>query len=297
MKKSVQAYGKNYFRTPGCPIAVQMICSDVRAQHEFDFTSVDHYHDFAEIVLVVSGHGVQNIDGRDFPVQAGDVFLLNGYTEHYFSKRENLVLYNLQFDAGNLPLPECYLRKLPGYNLFFLLEPKLRRSFRKMFHANEEDCRFLMEEMHLLRDILAGGQPGFEALAFARLLNIIIRLAQLFPQEKEENDSTLLRMGKVITVMENNFSRTWTLQELAREACMSVNHFLRLFREATGHTPQAYLQQLRLRHAAELLIKTELPVSEIAGECGFYDSNYFCKLFRRQYRMTPRQYRFSRTAE
>ena len=36
MKNSVQAYGKNYFKTPGCPIAVQMICSDVREQHEYD---------------------------------------------------------------------------------------------------------------------------------------------------------------------------------------------------------------------------------------------------------------------
>lgn len=294
MKKTIQAYGKNYFKSPSCPIAVQMICSDTLAQHVDDLTSEEHYHDFSEIVLVVSGHGIQNIDGREFPVQGGDVFLLNGYTEHYFSKRENLVLYNLQFNAENLPLPEGFLRKLPGYNMFFLLEPKLRSNFRKMLHANEEETRFLAEEMVVLRDILTAGKIGYEALAFARFLGIIVRLAQLFPVMEEKADTSIMRMGKVISIMENGFSRAWTLQELAKTACMSVNHFLRLFREATGHSPQAYLQILRLRHAAELLERTGLPIGVIAEECGFYDSNYLCKLFRKQYGTTPRQYRLSR---
>lgn len=294
MKNSVQAYGKNYFKTPGCPIAVQMICSDVREQHEFDFTSIGHYHDFSEIVLVVSGHGVQYIDGQEFPVQSGDVFLLNGYTVHYFTKRENLVLYNLQFNAEELPLPECYLRKLPGYNLFFLLEPKLRRSFRKMFHTSDEECRILADEMCKLREIITAEQQGFEALAFSLLLNIIIRLARFFPVQPEEEESTLSRMGKVISLMENNFSRQWTLTELAQFACMSKNHFLRIFHEATGYSPIAYLQQLRLRRAAELLVKSDLSVGMIAAECGFYDSNYFCKLFRRSFHTSPRQYRITR---
>ena len=292
MKKSIQAYGKNYFKSPSCPIAVQMICSDTLEQHVKDLTSVEHYHDFSEIVLVVSGHGVQNIDGREFPVQAGDVFLLNGYTEHYFSKRENLVLYNLQFCAENLPLPEGFLRKLPGYNMFFLLEPKLRSSFRKMLHTDESECRFLANEMVALRDILTVEKSGFEALAFARFLGIIIRLAQLFPA-MEEMDSALMRMGKVISIMENSFNRAWTLHELAKTACMSVNHFLRLFREATGHSPQAYLQILRLRRAAELLERTELSGNQTDGECGFCDSNYLCKLFRKQYGTSPRQYRLN----
>ena len=93
--------------------------------------------------------------------------------------------------------------------------------------------------------------------------------------------------------MENNFVHKWTLGELARKACMSENNFLRIFRRATGCSPQMYLQMLRLDHAAELLIKTESTVGMIAEQCGFYDSNYFCKLFRRKYNMSPKQFRTS----
>ena len=147
MEHSIQACGKNYFHDPDFPIAVQMICSDTREQHRFDFTSVDHFHDFSEIVLVCSGSGIQNIDGHEFPVESGDIFLLNGYTEHYFSKRENLVLCNLQFDAEKLPMPEHFLRRLPGYNLFFLLEPRMRKNpaYRKKLHVSSAECRKLQE--------------------------------------------------------------------------------------------------------------------------------------------------------
>lgn len=285
------AYGKYYFKTPSCPIAVQKICSDREDQHEYDLTSTEHFHDFSEIVLILSGSGIQNIDGREYPVSGGDIFLLNGYTRHYFSQRENLVLYNLQFSAGDLPLPECYLRKLPGYNMFFLLEPNLRNNFRKMFHTTEKEISWLADKTGKLRDILTRQQPGFEAAAFAGLLEIIIRIAGSLPETAGNNDSSLLRMGKVISFMENNFTRQWELQELAHKACMSVNNFLRLFRSATGYSPQNYLQTLRLKHAAGLLLKTEYSISAIAGECGFYDSNYFCKLFRRKYHTSPRQFR------
>ncbi len=291
MQKTIHACGKYYFKTPSCPIAVQMICSDLADQHEYDLTSTEHFHDFSEIVLILSGRGIQNIDGREYAVGGGDIFLLNGYTKHYFSRRENLVLYNLQFSAGDLPLPECYLRKLPGYNMFFLLEPNLRNNFRKMLHVGESEKELLAEKICKLRDILTDKQQGFEAVAFSSLLGIIIHLAGFLPETEAEDDSPLLRMGNVISFMENNFTRSWTLHELARRACMSVNNFLRIFRSATGCSPQAYLQMLRLNRAAELLIKTELSVGMIAEQCGFYDSNYFCKLFRRKYNTSPKQFR------
>jgi AraC-like DNA-binding protein len=175
--------------------------------------------------------------------------------------------------------------------MFFLLEPKMRRGFRKMLHVNEEKCRELKEEFLNLKEILNSREPGFEALAFACFIGIVIRLARWYPVVEEDADSPLFRMGKIISIMENSFTHPWTLAELAKRSCMSVNHFLRLFREATGRSPLSYLMQLRLRHAAGLLEKTDLTLSEIAERSGFYDSNYFCKQFRRHYQMTPRQYR------
>ena len=293
MKTPIHAYGKYYFKTPSCPIAVQIISSDRADQHEYDLTSTEHFHDFSEIVLILFGSGIQNINGREYPVNSGDIFLLNGYTKHYFSKRENLVLYNLQFSAKDLPLPECYLRKLPGYNMFFLQEPNLRNQFRKMVHTSEEEKEFLAGKIWELREILTNRKPGFEAAAFASLLGILIRLSGFLPETGAERNSPFQRIGNVISFMESHYTESWTLQELSHKACMSVNNFLRIFRSATGYSPQTYLQMLRLNRGAELLIKSSLSVGMIAEQCGFYDSNYFCKLFRRRYNTSPKEFRLN----
>lgn len=48
-----------------------------------------------------------------------------------------------------------------------------------------------------------------------------------------------------------------------------------------------YLMELRMRHACELLEKTDLPIYEIASSCGFYDSNHLIKLYKAKFGISP----------
>ena len=68
------------------------------------------------------------------------------------------------------------------------------------------------------------------------------------------------------------------------------NFFLQ-FKNAAGCSPIQYLIKLRISRAEELLTDTTIPIGEIAGKCGFSDSNYFCKTFHRHTGMSPRQFR------
>ena len=72
---------------------------------------------------------------------------------------------------------------------------------------------------------------------------------------------------------------------------MAPSTLLPVFRKVTGYSPIDYLLHVRLAKAAEMLQKTELPISEIALECGFTDSNYFSRQFRRHCNSSPRDYR------
>lgn len=60
-----------------------------------------------------------------------------------------------------------------------------------------------------------------------------------------------------------------TLTELARHAAMSVRTFTRRFRDETGESPGQWLTQQRVEHARTLLESTDLPIEQIARECGF----------------------------
>lgn len=84
-----------------------------------------------------------------------------------------------------------------------------------------------------------------------------------------------------------------SLRDIAEKVGYSPDHLGVLFQKEMGMTPSDYRMRLRLLRARELLVTTVLPVSEIAREVGFPDANYFARIFRRTYGMSPRQ--FSRT--
>ncbi len=78
---------------------------------------------------------------------------------------------------------------------------------------------------------------------------------------------------------------------LAAEYGMSRTHFSHFFRARTGLTPARFTAEVRVHQAARMLLETRAPLKQIAKDCGFADTNYFCKVFRRFQHMSPASYR------
>ena len=91
--------------------------------------------------------------------------------------------------------------------------------------------------------------------------------------------------------LEANAAEPVGLEHAARYAGLSPFHFLRLFSKVTGVTPHQYLVRTRLRRAARLLSREDLPITEVALECGFADLSNFVRTFRRAAGMSPGKFR------
>lgn len=78
-----------------------------------------------------------------------------------------------------------------------------------------------------------------------------------------------------------------SLAQLAAIAKMSVRHFSRAFKQATGLTPVHYQQRLRLEVAATLLEQSDLSIEAIAARCGFDDARHFRRLWHRYFGVSP----------
>lgn len=98
---------------------------------------------------------------------------------------------------------------------------------------------------------------------------------------------------KALLYMEENLSGELGLQVLAEELNLAPGYLSGLFHRETGSTITEHINQLRMKHAVHLLKTTQLQVQNVAHLCGIPDANYFGKLFRKQYGVTPRQYRQS----
>jgi AraC-like DNA-binding protein len=132
-------------------------------------------------------------------------------------------------------------------------------------------------------EILAGEEALTGALA--DLLTRHGRPASRMPRAGAEPG----RVGRIVELMASEPERSFSLDALAAEAGLSKFHFIRVFSRATGQTPHAYLVNLRVNRARELLAVGTRP-AEAAVAAGFADQSHLTRVFKRIVGVTPGLY-------
>lgn len=108
---------------------------------------------------------------------------------------------------------------------------------------------------------------------------------QILDTEKQNQIQTML------SYIHKNYSEKITLMEIATSASISTRKANRVFQEIIRQTPFEYLIHYRLNQARKLLEKSDFSITDISYRCGFTDSTYMGKQFRKVYGQTPMQYR------
>lgn len=101
------------------------------------------------------------------------------------------------------------------------------------------------------------------------------------------------KLKRVLEFIEANLHESIGLDDLAQSAGLSANHFLRVFKLATGETPYHFLRARRLERARQLLAEDAMPLAELALECGFANQAHFTAAFSRELGISPGRYRRS----
>lgn len=98
-------------------------------------------------------------------------------------------------------------------------------------------------------------------------------------------------IAKVCTYIQNHLSEDISLDALAADAQISPFYLSKLFKEEKGETFSTYLADMRLEKAKELLTTTTASIKEISAQVGYNDQNYFSKLFKNQFGVSPTEFR------
>jgi transcriptional regulator GlxA family with amidase domain len=91
--------------------------------------------------------------------------------------------------------------------------------------------------------------------------------------------------------MRANLRRDFLIKDVAAHVAVSVRTLMRRFKAATGQSPQAYLQRLRLEAGKALLANSRLRLDQILDRIGYRDDGAFRRLFKRHTNLSPREYR------
>ncbi len=164
-----------------------------------------------------------------------------------------------------------------------------------VFHEaiiDDREVAELLSAAHALME--AHGQRAAPKLAvdeaFTAALSLMVR-------RHSRNEPRGRRLGREVGpirrargTIDDLYMQDLTLDELAGVAGLSRYHFLRAFRREVGVTPHAYLTGRRIA-AAKGYLGGEVPLSEVALACGFYDQSHFSRAFKGCTGLTPGQYR------
>jgi len=96
------------------------------------------------------------------------------------------------------------------------------------------------------------------------------------------------KLAEVITAMEDSIQDPVDLQVLARRVHLSTRQIERLFLSHLGKTPSAFYTDLRMGRARDLILRTDLSISDIAQICGYMSSTHFGRTYRAHFGVTPR---------
>ncbi|HBF14764.1 MAG TPA: hypothetical protein DDW30_03605 [Clostridiales bacterium] len=131
-------------------------------------------------------------------------------------------------------------------------------------------------------------------------LRLLLLLYRLSAQNGQSLPPTSLPAGRQavydsIRYMRAHLTEPLPVEVLAARIGYSPSRFNNLFKELTGHTPHAFHITLKLEEAKRLLLSTDRSVTEISESLAFSKPCRFSAAFRRAYRLTPGQFRRSRS--
>ncbi|QGH36239.1 helix-turn-helix domain-containing protein [Gracilibacillus salitolerans] len=101
-------------------------------------------------------------------------------------------------------------------------------------------------------------------------------------------------INKCKDMMEQKYSTSISLKELAQLNGVSPAYLSKIFKQETGMNYKDYLQQIRIKNAKLLLKQSNLTIDQVAMKIGFQQPNYFINLFKKQEKITPKQYQMKR---
>lgn len=154
----------------------------------------------------------------------------------------------------------------------------------------------VIASIRALSDIMAATEPTAELdahIEVCRMWGVLFRhLGEIATLERGGQAGLLqARLRRMIGYIEANYAAKLSLSDIASDASISKSEALRCFRCGVQTSPIEYLNRQRLRYARMRLLATAAPVTEVAAEAGFASTAYFDRVFRRNFGLSPAQYR------
>lgn len=224
-----------------------------------------HYHNHYEIYLLTKGSVRYFIEDRVFDLNEGDIVLIPPHVIHKTATLKNRGSERLMIAFTNEFIMYPHNDRLfTCFDSFYYKEPPVRGIIEKAEAEYKKADRYSEE-------LIAG-----------YIREILVCLKRITDENKKEeispNNSIV---QKAVHYICENYASELSLRMIAKTFGQSECHFSRQFKMFTGFGVNEYITIVRVKSAEKLLVTTNLPITEIAQNCGFNSSSYFAAVFKK----------------
>ena len=149
-----------------------------------------------------------------------------------------------------------------------------------------------------LIDLFTENHPSKDAFVNMALGELIMRILQAQNKEQLSSQantlSTTNRLAAAIQYVRQHLDSPITVQQLSQQACMSESNFHKVFKDELGLSPIQFIKQERVKMAAQLLQDPHISLREVYLACGFTNTSYFIRTFKKAHGQTPKEFQHQR---
>lgn len=243
-----------------------------------------HKHPELEFLYITKGKVLYYTENECMEVNSGEIIFSNSNTAHYtVSAEDNTEYVCIYFKKPNKPFEST------KYLSDFLHKGSCQ--YHK-FKKTDENTKALTEILDVMAYEYKHSLDAREYSLLAKKYELITYLYRNKYLEEEKNllNENLKPILPILTYIEENYHYPIKLEDISNETNLHKNYVCRLFKKVTANTVTDYITYVRICEATELL-KTDIPLSEIAYKVGFSSQSYFNKVFKKYMFYTPSEYK------
>ena len=216
---------------------------------------------FHQIMFVLDGEGVVEYKNEQHPLKKGSAFYVGSHTPVSYQGTDNMIVafITTKGDAVSV-LANQY--QCEGF----------------LYYPSIDTRKFVLDIKSVINENFTYKRQGIMSLlAYTVYVNF-------FEHQQTKRDT----IDKIAIYLEGNFTKNISLNDIASTFGISVSKLCQDFKKRFNFTVFEYILNLRLTYARHLLLNdNDAKTKDVAITCGFEDSSYFCKAYKKKYNVTP----------
>jgi AraC family cel operon transcriptional repressor len=250
-----------------------------------------HTHEFFEIFLLIEGQIKHLVNGRSVTLFDGSMTLIRPNDAHYYRPIPGCACQIINLAISHRAIDDLFAYLGEGFHAQRILDFDMPPAVTLAPTVKHQVIK-KMEQLHNIPI----HHPDQKQTALRMLLFELV--TQYFPLSTLEIEDDIPQwLRKTCEEMQKPENLAAGVPRMLALSAVSAEHLARTSQKFLNQTPTNYVNHLRLTYAANLLTHGDRHIMDIAAEVGFESLSYFYSLFKKNYGLTPRQFRNNHQSE